>query len=940
MRKLLPLLCFLLLSQLYSAAQYVTIPDTSFRNKLKISYPTCFNASDMMDTTCSSILSATNLFVTIDSTILNLDGLQYFKGLITLNCYSSKITFLPKLSPVLQKLYCNNNLQLTSLPNLPNSLQTVQLINNKLTTLPNLPASILTLDCSKNQITTLPSLPIGLTSLTCAENFLTSFPTLPSSLTELNFRQNLFTIFPTLPAGITFVDCSTNQITNLPTLPTSLGAFYCAQNLLTSLPALPNSLINFSCNQNLLTSLPALPSNLAALYCSANQLTSLPTLPSSLTVLHCSYNNISSLQTPLPPRLKILNITKTKIAYLPTPLPDTLQRLWLGKNPNLVCLPKFPKTLINLFIDTLTRCIPNSTSGLITYSFTNIDSVTFFTYGGFNPPVVYPQVCNPTNNPNQCISYPYITGKIYRDINSNNTKEANEQYAPNIKVQLKPNNYTYTNAQGKYELVADTIGATTLTITPPNFYNAAPAIVAYNFAAYNNSITQPDIALQPNTTKDSIKITVTPTNWAARPGFRYPYLITYENIGTTQPTANLSFTFNDTLLTYDSSSRVGVLNPTVNTLTYSTPTMLQGQRESWIAYFKVKTNATLGKALKAKATVAYNAVNTADSITTIIQGSYDPNDKKATPQLTPTQVAEGSFIDYTVRFQNTGTDTAFTVVIADTLSSLLQASSLQTIEASHTCKTTVRDNIVFFEFLNINLPDSNRNKIGSNGFVRFRVKPVTTVVNGNQVNNKVAIYFDYNSPIITNTATTQIANPPLPLQLLALSAVAHQNNQQVLVYFNTTNESKTAYFDIEQSTDAQQFSKATSLNSMGNGSHNYFTTIARALSNNTPATTMYLRLKMVDKDGKHSYSNIVKLTFQKNATTWDIVGNPTNDFLNIVVKTSIATNSKAQLINSTGVVVNSFVLVQGLQSINIKQLPAGTYYVQTEMGTKQVVVVR
>ncbi len=39
-------------------AQYVTIPDSTFRDLLKQSYPSCFNASDMMDTTCSDVLNA------------------------------------------------------------------------------------------------------------------------------------------------------------------------------------------------------------------------------------------------------------------------------------------------------------------------------------------------------------------------------------------------------------------------------------------------------------------------------------------------------------------------------------------------------------------------------------------------------------------------------------------------------------------------------------------------------------------------------------------------------------------------------------------------------------------------------------------------------------------------------------------------------------------
>ncbi|MCX6208298.1 MAG: hypothetical protein NTZ59_02050, partial [Bacteroidetes bacterium] len=147
----------------------------------------------------------------------------------------------------------------------------------------------------------------------------------------------------------------------------------------------------------------------------------------------------------------------------------------------------------------------------------------------------------------------------------------------------------------------------------------------------------------------------------------------------------------------------------------------------------------------------------------------------------------------------------FTVVVADTLDdSKVQTNTLQLTAMSHNVKATQNDNIVFFEFRNINLPDSNIDKVKCNGFVSFRVKPLTTLVNGNIVPNKASIYFDYNEPIITNTAKTIIGNV-LPLSLTALGAIPKPENNTILVYWNTANEINTSYFIIEQSTDARTF---------------------------------------------------------------------------------------------------------------------------------------
>ena len=68
-----------------------------------------------------------------------------------------------------------------------------------------------------------------------------------------------------------------------------------------------------------------------------------------------------------------------------------------------------------------------------------------------------------------------------------------------------------------------------------------------------------------------------------------------------------------------------------------------------------------------------------------IIGSFDPNDKQVIPQgldsvgLTP----PGSRLQYLIRFQNTGNDTAFTVIIVDTLSSELDMSTFQVGNSSH-----------------------------------------------------------------------------------------------------------------------------------------------------------------------------------------------------------------------------------------------------------------
>jgi hypothetical protein len=116
-------------------------------------------------------------------------------------------------------------------------------------------------------------------------------------------------------------------------------------------------------------------------------------------------------------------------------------------------------------------------------------------------------------------------------------------------------------------------------------------------------------------------------------------------------------------------------------------------------------------------------------------------------------------LEYLIRFQNTGTDTAITVFILDTLSEFLDPASLELGATSHPCVVTMQTSAegktaLRWQFDQIYLPDSNVNLLGSNGFVQFRISPKQSLPLGTQVYNDAAIYFDFNPPIITNKTLT------------------------------------------------------------------------------------------------------------------------------------------------------------------------------------------
>ena len=143
-----------------------------------------------------------------------------------------------------------------------------------------------------------------------------------------------------------------------------------------------------------------------------------------------------------------------------------------------------------------------------------------------------------------------------------------------------------------------------------------------------------------------------------------------------------------------------------------------------------------------------------------ITGSYDPNDKQAFPRGFTTQniVQPGTEMEYLIRFQNTGTDTAFTVVVEDMLSSDLDPTSFKMGAASHNYNVEMENvagrNQLRWTFNNILLPDSTTDELGSNGFIQFRISPKANTPLGTEVRNSADIFFDFNPPIVTNQTLT------------------------------------------------------------------------------------------------------------------------------------------------------------------------------------------
>ncbi len=156
-------------------------------------------------------------------------------------------------------------------------------------------------------------------------------------------------------------------------------------------------------------------------------------------------------------------------------------------------------------------------------------------------------------------------------------------------------------------------------------------------------------------------------------------------------------------------------------------------------------------------------------------------------------------LDYHIHFQNTGTDTVYTVIIQDTLSQWLDASSIRPGTASDLYDFGLYGNgIVRFVFSNIELPPASVNEAASRGFVKFRVKQLTDNTPGTLILNTANVIFDYGIESATDETINLIEVDFLtPVPPVAITGVLQTEDGEGVnnVQMSLTNSSDDIFTD-------------------------------------------------------------------------------------------------------------------------------------------------
>lgn len=179
----------------------------------------------------------------------------------------------------------------------------------------------------------------------------------------------------------------------------------------------------------------------------------------------------------------------------------------------------------------------------------------------------------------------------------------------------------------------------------------------------------------------------------------------------------------------------------------------------------------------------------------------------------------------------------------------------------------------------------------------------------------------------------------LPVSLLSFTA--SKQSSSVLLNWITTNEINTHHFVVERSVDGIHFTSVGTMAALGSSTskHSYNLTDAGALQ--VGSSIMYYRLQTVNKDGTHSYSNVLTVRLQDNHFSFTVSPNPVRNQLTVSFPVDNSTHTTLRIVDANGKQLyqqaySSLSQSSVQQNISVGKLSRGVYFLQliTDKETK------
>ena len=394
-----------------------------------------------------------------------------------------------------------------------------------------------------------------------------------------------------------------------------------------------------------------------------------------------------------------------------------------------------------------------------------------------------------------------LKGRVFIDLNENLMHDSTDIGTTMIPIISDPiNNYLFTDSTGHYELGFDhAFGSYEVYIDSIPYWSIVTDSISYTITSDEASLTVDslDFGIYPDSIVYEVESDITDQPYSCNDTIQFWMYIS--NTGTTIASGYYCLELDNDLIYH--SSPILPDSMIDNKVYWSFDSLLYFEDRVFTAAIITPGVDYIGDSLETffhvsvEDSLGFEAFFDSDTLNQVLTCAYDPNDKSVTPGIDSLGYISPSTteLEYLIRFQNTGTDTAQNVLIVDQLDPNLNWATLDFVSASHSVDIDVSvSGEVQFLFNDIFLPDSNVNKQASNGFVKFKIDLINDLPLLTQLFNQAEIYFDLNPPIYTNTTINTIYS-------------CDELIQNILIQNDTVCENKSFFASINDSLTTTQY---------------------------------------------------------------------------------------------------------------------------------------
>ena len=407
-----------------------------------------------------------------------------------------------------------------------------------------------------------------------------------------------------------------------------------------------------------------------------------------------------------------------------------------------------------------------------------------------------------------------VSGNIYADGNEDCNYDINDVLIPNVILQFEPLNiYTITDELGYYSV---NLPYGDYTINEGGYDNILPSCTESQALELSLDSSIPQVSFDIANDNNGFVADLEVINFGigfSRPGFHLTKSLLIRNNSCINSFDNVevNFSFNP-ILNYTNARLNGQLiqyqEIYTDSICFVIPHLGSYETKILILDFYLPSSANLGDTLYSSVNIQlsggvedYQTNNNFAEAFRVIQGSYDPNFVEINNVPNQTEIyLEDSTLTYTIHFQNTGTDTAFNVVVVDTIPEELNLLTFVAGASSHPYIYEIENGRKLkFTFSDILLPDSNVNEAMSHAFVSFSIRQNENNQIGDFITSKADIYFDFNEAVSTELLETEIVDNNVSIDIKNKVSNIH-------IFPNPAKEIVTIDFENQQSGIIQIYS--------------------------------------------------------------------------------------------------------------------------------------